>query len=148
PGCGLLAQRGSGYEREALRIVARLADGLAYAHEHGILHQDLKPANVLLREDGTPMLLDFNLAQDTKLRGNLPAAHVGGTLPYMAPEQLDAFRDGRPRPDPRSDVYALGLILYELLTLRLPFPVPGGPIGERVAGMIADRRAGPPDVRD
>jgi serine/threonine protein kinase/tetratricopeptide (TPR) repeat protein len=147
PASGLLALSGRGYVREVLRIVGRLADGLAYAHERGILHQDLKPANVLLADDGTPMLLDFNLAQDTKLRGTLPAAHVGGTLPYMAPEQLEAFRDGRPNPDPRSDLYALGLILYELLALRLPFPVPPGPLGERVTRMIADRRLGPPDVR-
>ena len=146
PACYLLARRGTGYVREVLRIVARLADGLAYAHERGILHQDLKPANVLLMDDGTPMLLDFNLAQDTKLRGNLPAAHVGGTLPYMPPEQLEAFRDGRSHPDPRSDVYSLGLILYELLTLRLPFPLPQGPADECVARLIADRRLGPPDV--
>jgi tetratricopeptide (TPR) repeat protein len=143
----LLTRTGAGYVREVLRIVARLADGLAYAHERGILHQDLKPANVLLMDDGTPMLLDFNLAQDTQLRGNLPAAHIGGTLPYMAPEQLEAFRDGQPHPDARSDVYALGLILYELLALGLPFPVPPGSVGERVARMIADRRHGPPDVR-
>jgi serine/threonine protein kinase/Tfp pilus assembly protein PilF len=145
--CCLLTHSGAGYVREVLRIVARLADGLAYAHERGILHQDLKPANVLLRDDGTPMLLDFNLAQETKRRGSLPAAHVGGTLPYMAPEQLQAFHDGRPHPDPRSDIYALGLIFYELLALRLPFPVPQGSVGERVAGMIADRRLGSPDVR-
>jgi serine/threonine protein kinase/Tfp pilus assembly protein PilF len=143
----LLTRRGAGYVREVLRIVARLADGLAYAHERGILHQDLKPANVLLTDDGTPVLLDFNLAQDTKLRGNLSAAHVGGTLPYMAPEQLEAFRDDRSSPDPRSDIYALGLIFYELLTLRLPFAVPRGPIGECVARTISDRRLDPPDVR-
>jgi serine/threonine protein kinase/tetratricopeptide (TPR) repeat protein len=145
--CCLFAQHGARYVREVLRIIARLADGLAYAHEHGILHQDLKPANVLLRDDGSPMLLDFNLAQDTKRRSNLPAAHVGGTLPYMAPEQLAAFRDGRSQPDPRSDLYALGLILYELLTLRLPFPIPQGPVDECVARLIADRRLAPPDVR-
>jgi serine/threonine protein kinase/tetratricopeptide (TPR) repeat protein len=147
PTCCLIANRGTRYVREVLRIVARLADGLAYAHERGIFHQDLKPANVLLTDDGTPMLLDFNLARDTKRRGNLAAAHVGGTLPYMAPEQLQAFREGRSQPDARSDIYALGLILYELLTLRLPFPVPEGPVGECVTRMIADRRDGPPDVR-
>jgi serine/threonine protein kinase/tetratricopeptide (TPR) repeat protein len=147
PTCCLLAQHRAGYVREVLRIMARLADGLAYAHEHGILHQDLKPANVLLMDDGTPMLLDFNLAQDTRRRGSYPAAHVGGTLPYMAPEQLQAFRDGRSNPDPRSDIYALGLILYELLTLRLPFPVPQGSVTECVAQLIADRHLVPPDVR-
>jgi serine/threonine protein kinase/Flp pilus assembly protein TadD len=147
PASRLLAVSGAGYVREVLRIVARLADGLAYAHGRGILHQDLKPANVLLADDGTPMLLDFNLAHDTKLRGNLSAAQIGGTLPYMSPEHLEAFRDGRAHSDPRSDLYALGLILYELLTLHLPFPMPQGPLGERVARMAADRRLGPTDVR-
>jgi tetratricopeptide (TPR) repeat protein len=147
PTCRLLSLRGAGYVREVLRIVARLADGLAYAHERGILHQDLKPANVLLADDSTPMLLDFNLARDTKRRANLAAAQVGGTLPYMAPEQLEAFGNGRPQPDQRSDIYALGLILYELLTLQLPFPLPQGRIDECVPRMIAERRSGPPDVR-
>jgi tetratricopeptide (TPR) repeat protein len=142
--CCLLARRGAEYVREVLRIGGRLADGLASAHDRGILHQDLKPANVLLMDNGTPMLLDFNLAQDTRRRGNLSAAHVGGTLPYMAPEQLQAFREGRCEPDPRSDVYALGLILYELLTLRLPFPLPQGAIDECLPRLIADRRLGPP----
>jgi serine/threonine protein kinase/tetratricopeptide (TPR) repeat protein len=147
PTCCLLSQRGAGYVREVLRIAARLADGLAYAHERGILHQDLKPANVLLADDGTPMLLDFNLAQDTKRRGNLAAAQVGGTLPYMAPEQLEAFREGRSQPDGRSDIYALGLILYELLTLQLPLPLPHGPVDECVTRLIAQRRAGPQELR-
>jgi serine/threonine protein kinase/Flp pilus assembly protein TadD len=147
PAYSLLTLRGAPYVREVLRIVARLADGLAYAHEHGILHQDLKPANVLLMDDGTPMLLDFNLAHDTKSRGSLPAAHVGGTLPYMAPEQLEAFREGRSHADPRSDIYALGLILYELLARRLPFPIPSNPGGERLVRMLGDRCRGAPDVR-
>jgi serine/threonine protein kinase/tetratricopeptide (TPR) repeat protein len=147
PTCCLVSQRGAGYVREVLRIVGRLADGLAYAHERGILHQDLKPGNVLLADDGTPMLLDFNLAQDTKRRGNLAAAQVGGTLPYMAPEQLEAFREGRSLPDGRSDIYALGLILYELLTLDLPFRLPEGPVDECVTRLIAQRRAGPQALR-
>jgi serine/threonine protein kinase/tetratricopeptide (TPR) repeat protein len=144
--CFLLTRRGAEYVRELLRLGARLADGLASAHDRGILHQDLKPANVLLMDDGTPLLLDFNLAQDTRRRGNLSAAHVGGTLPYMAPEQLQAFREGRSEPDPRSDVYALGLILYELLTLRLPFPLPQDAIDECLPRLIADRRLGPPEM--
>src|SRR5262249_9142922 len=79
-----------------LGLAARLADGLAYAHERGVLHQDLKPANVLLGDDGTPMLLDFNLAHDSAIRAGAGSDLVGGTLPYMAPEHLEAFRDGRP----------------------------------------------------
>jgi serine/threonine protein kinase/tetratricopeptide (TPR) repeat protein len=147
PACRLLKRRGAEYVREALRIVARLANGLTHAHERGILHQDLKPANVLLTDDDMPMLLDFNLAQDTKQRRNLSAAHVGGTLPYMAPEQLQAFCEGRSQPDTRSDVYALGVILYELLTLELPFPIPEGLVGECVARLTADQRLGSPDPR-
>src|SRR5207247_10908638 len=97
-----------------------LADGLAHAHERGILHRDLKPANVLLTDEGQPMLLDFNLAEDVKLRGSAAAALIGGTLPYMAPEHLEAFRGGKRAVDGRSDVYALGIILYELLAGHFP----------------------------
>jgi serine/threonine protein kinase/Tfp pilus assembly protein PilF len=137
--------RGS-YVAAVLALVARLADGLAYAHEHGVLHQDLKPANVLLGDEGQPLLLDFNLAHDSTLRASVQAAYIGGTLPYMAPEHLEAFRDGRPHADPRSDLYALGLVLHELLTGQLPFPVPAGTTPEDVQAMIAARQA-PVDVR-
>jgi serine/threonine protein kinase/tetratricopeptide (TPR) repeat protein len=136
-----------GYVVAVLALVAKLAEGLAYAQQRGILHQDLKPANILLSGDGQPMLLDFNLAQDSTIRASVPAAYVGGTLPYMAPEHLEAFRDRRPHADPRSDLYSLGLILHELLTGVLPFPMPTGTWAEQVQEMIAARRAGPPDVR-
>ena len=88
-----------GYVQAVLWLVARLADGLAHAHERGILHRDLKPANILLGDDGEPLLLDFNLAADTKLRSHASAALIGGTLPYMAPEHLEALqgRDSPPR---------------------------------------------------
>jgi serine/threonine protein kinase/tetratricopeptide (TPR) repeat protein len=135
------------YAEAVLWIGERLADGLAYAHERGILHQDLKPANVLLSDDGTPMLLDFNLSQDSRLRLGVRAAYVGGTLPYMSPEHLEALRDGRGHSDPRSDVYALGLILYELLTGSSPFRVLSRPRAENLAQMIADRVQGAADVR-
>jgi serine/threonine protein kinase/Tfp pilus assembly protein PilF len=133
------------YVAAVLSLVARLADGLAHAHERGVLHQDLKPANVLLSDDGQPMLLDFNLAHDSALRAGARPDHVGGTLPYMAPEHLEAFRDGRPHADPRSDVYALGLILHELLAAQPAFPMPEG--SPDVQEMIAARQAGAPDVR-
>jgi tetratricopeptide (TPR) repeat protein len=129
-----------------LACAARLADGLAYAHARGIVHLDLKPANVLLADDGTPMLLDFGLAWDSKRRLG-STAYVGGTLPYMAPEQLENFRDGRRPADPRSDVYALGLILWQWLAGRLPFAVPPGPPEEQLAQLLAQRRRAVPDVR-
>src|SRR5437763_3618638 len=109
---GMTALEGSTYIEAVLWIGAGLAAGLAHAHEHGILHRDLKPANVLLTDDGQPMLLDFNLAQDTKQASGASAASVGGTLPYMAPEHLEAFRGADRAVDARSDVYGLGVILY------------------------------------
>src|SRR5262249_46287240 len=96
--------QGLSYVEAILWIGSRLADGLAHAHERGIVHRDLKPANVLLSDEGQPMLLDFNLAQDTK-PGSATLALVGGTLPFMAPEQLVAYRDETINPDPRSDLY-------------------------------------------
>ncbi len=94
-----------------------LADGLAHAHSRGILHRDIKPANILLTDDGEPMLLDFNLAADDREL----SASVGGTLRYMAPEQLAMLNDSSARVDARADVYSLGLVLHELITGRLPF---------------------------
>ncbi|MBY0523977.1 MAG: protein kinase [Gemmataceae bacterium] len=135
------------FENAVLTLGQHLADGLAHAHDRGILHRDLKPANVLITHDGVPMLLDFNLSEDTKVRGNLSAAMIGGTLPYMAPEHLEAFQKGGRRVDGRADVYALGVILYELLTGRLPYPIHRGPVTEVVARMLADRMGSPPLLR-
>src|SRR5205823_1674086 len=78
---------------------------------------------------------DFNLAEDTKLRGSAGGALVGGTLPYMAPEQLEALRTGKGAADVRADLFSLGVILYELLTGRPPFPLRqppavGGPLDQ------------------
>jgi eukaryotic-like serine/threonine-protein kinase len=139
--------RGLGYVQAVLWLAARLADGLAHAHERGILHRDLKPANVLFSDDGEPLLLDFNMAADTKLRGHASAAMIGGTLPYMAPEHLEAFHNGGQSVDARSDIFSLGVILYELLTGRHPFPTPRGPVDEVLPQMIADRQVPPPGMR-
>ena len=139
--------RGMNYVSAVLWLVARVADGLAHAHERGILHRDLKPANILFADDGEPLLLDFNLATDTKIRFHASAALVGGTLPYMAPEHIEAFRENVPTADARSDVYALGVILYELLAGVHPFPVRRGAIDDVLPAMIVDRAGPPPDVR-
>ncbi len=139
--------RGLGYVPAVLWIGSRVAEGLAHAHERGILHRDLKPANILFADDGEPVLLDFNLAADVKAHAGAAVALVGGTLPYMAPEHLTAFLNNDATVDARSDVYSLGVILHELLTGVHPFPIRGGSIDSVLPVMIADRRDAIPDVR-
>lgn len=120
-----------------LWIGAELADGLAHAHERGVLHRDIKPANVLFTDDGRPMFLDFNLAA-------VGAGRVAGTPGYMAPEQLAAAVEERGLATPLTDIYALGLVLVELLAGRLPFE-PRGRWEEVLPAMIAVRKRPPLD---
>jgi serine/threonine-protein kinase len=101
---------------EAARVVAEVAGHLHYAHEQGFVHRDIKPANILLDEQGRPVLADFGIAvTECELRHE--AVTSTGTLAYMAPEQLT---EGG-RVDARTDVYGLGVVLYELLTGIPPF---------------------------
>jgi serine/threonine protein kinase len=129
---------------------ARLASALAYAHEHGVLHRDVKPANVLIGADGHPKLADFNISF-SKLDGATPAAYFGGSLAYMSPEQLEACNPAHPcQPgdlDGRSDIYSLGVVLWELLTGRRPFPEDGlqATWSQVLPKMTSLRRAGLPD---
>jgi serine/threonine protein kinase len=102
--------------REKLALAGAIARGVAYLHARGVIHRDITPDNVRLARDGTPKLLDFGIARDGSGPGLTRAGHLVGTLPYMAPEQLE----GGPA-SPRSDVWALGVLLHELLTGRLPF---------------------------
>jgi eukaryotic-like serine/threonine-protein kinase len=109
------------YVDAVLEIAAALADGLAHAHDQGILHRDLKPANVIVTDDGEPMLVDFNLSEDVKERSESLWSLAGGTLPYMSPEQIDEYLRQPAEVDQRSDLYSLGVIVFELLTGKLPF---------------------------
>ncbi len=136
--------RGSTYVEAVLWIGERLADALAHAHDKGIIHRDIKPANVLLADDGQPMLLDFNLAADPN---EADRAKVGGTLPYMAPEQLMAFGGGAQELDGRADVFALGVVLYQMLARKLPYPAHTGPTRTVLAKMRADRSNPPAPLR-
>lgn len=130
----------------ALWVVDQIAGGLAHAHSRYILHRDLKPANVLFSADGLPMLLDFNVSSESAKAS--ADGHIGGTFSYMAPEHLRAFAGEDVDVDERSDLYSLGVILYELLTGRLPFPIPlGGRAGVRIEELVAQRRAVPPRPR-
>jgi serine/threonine protein kinase len=102
--------------REAARIVAEVAEALGQAHRMGYVHRDIKPANILLDHQGRAYLTDFGIAAvEEELLRDVDAA---GTLPYMAPEQLG--EDLGP-VDHRADIYALGVVFYELLTGRRPF---------------------------
>ena len=139
---------GMSYIEAVLWLASQLADGLAHAHDRGVVHRDLKPANVLLTDEGRPMLLDFNLADDARRKESALRAAIGGTLPYMAPEQMEAFRKSAGRPDARADLYSLGVILYELLTGSHPFPLRKGAVRDTVPAMIADRHGPLPSVRN
>lgn len=134
------------YVDAVVRIMAQAADGLAHAHERGLLHRDLKPANILLAHDGRPLILDFNLAA-ARSPATEGRALVGGTLPYMAPEQLASLLDGR-STDARSDVFSLGVVLYELLVGRPPAVVRGGDLESLVARLQSRWNAGPPSPRE
>ncbi len=98
-----------------LRSFVQVCQAVDYAHSRGVVHCDLKPANILLGPFGEVLVVDWGFA----IRMNEPIGHRGGTPGYMAPEQLDAKLG---RIDGRSDVFALGAVLYELLTLRKAFP--------------------------
>jgi serine/threonine protein kinase/Tfp pilus assembly protein PilF len=135
------------YVHAILWLAARLADGLAHAHERGIIHRDLKPANILLTNDGQPMLLDFNLSEDLKAAAAASAARVGGTLPYMAPEHLEALSGEPRRVDARSDIYSLGLILFELLTGQKGFANRSGSVHRSLPAMIEERKKTVPALR-
>jgi len=116
-------------------FVARIADGLAHAHDHGVIHRDVKPANVLIDRQGHPRLTDFGLARDLEAEGPTRSGDVTGTIQYMSPEQLLGRRH---EIDHRTDVYSLGVVLYELLTGRRPF------LGDSALDVARDIRQGEP----
>ena len=103
--------------REALEIADEVARGLAFAHEQGLIHRDVKPQNVLLNGDGRAKVTDFGIARTLDVDGMTQTGTVLGTSNYIAPEQASGQR-----VDAHSDVYALGTVLYELLAGEVPFP--------------------------
>ncbi len=110
-----------------IELFIRICDGVHHAHQRGVIHRDLKPGNILVQSDGTPKVLDFGLARFTDADTPFAERHTVsgqplGTLQYMSPEQVS----GRTNDiDTRSDVYALGVVLYQLLSDRLPYDLKG-----------------------
>jgi serine/threonine protein kinase len=120
----LISSRGSLRPENAASLIAQVADGLDAVHGAGLVHRDVKPANVLVGRPGpgdegaTAYLTDFGLAKIAASTSGLTATgEVIGTIDYMAPEQIE----GR-RVDARTDVYALGCVLFHAVTARVPFP--------------------------
>ncbi len=111
-------RRGS-YVDGVLVIALQLAEAVAHAHRSGVLHLDMKPSNVLMSDDGCPRVLDFNLAFNRRNH----EMRLGGTPPYMSPEQTLCFLRGEnaAEVDERSDIYALGVMLHEMLCGKRPF---------------------------
>jgi serine/threonine protein kinase len=128
-------------------LIAKVARALSHAHERGILHRDVKPANILVTVREGPQLLDFNLAHDPHAAEQAEAALRGGTLPYMAPEQLQAFLDPEQWNEVgmEADLYSLGLVLEEMLTgRRPPAPDPAVPLPRAINGLLDVRRTDRP----
>lgn len=129
-------------------IGVRLAEALHYAHQRGVLHRDVKPANVLMTPEGVPKLADFNISFSSRTAGATPAAYFGGSLAYMSPEQLEACDPAHQRDaeslDGRSDLFSLSVVLWELLTGQRPFS--GDDVQESwsrtLQCLVAQRRAG------
>jgi len=128
---------------ERIRVLQRVAEGVAHAHEHDIVHRDLKPSNILLGEDGVPRVADFGLAKETDATTMVTASGViMGTPQYMAPEQV---RGERKEMGSWTDVYSLGVMLYEALTGTRPYD------GEELAGIcnkVLQGEAKPPRKLD
>jgi serine/threonine protein kinase len=112
----IMKKRGALPAEEAIPVFCQVLDGIDHAHELGIVHRDIKPANMMLTEKGTLKVLDFGIARLLGSARMTRAGNIIGTLEYMAPEQVRGLET-----DGRSDIYALGMMLYEVLTGRLPF---------------------------
>jgi len=131
---------------DRVAMLAKVCEAMHHAHERGVIHRDLKPANVLVSEDGWPKILDFGIARATGLdvQSGVHTSHgqIIGTLAFMSPEQL---RGAVGDVDRRSDVYAIGVLLFRLITGRMPFDIGGLPLVEAVQRIL---RSDTPRLRE
>ena len=135
--CTLLQERGAFSLPEAIEVMRQACAGVEAAHAEGVIHRDLKPANVMLSENGRVHVMDFGIARSAESSGMTQTGAVVGTLEYMAPEQAKGEAT-----DQRSDLYALGLIFYELLTGAQAFKA------DTPFGSLYRRTQGPPPDPD
>ncbi len=104
--------------KQAVQIISQILEGLQYAHQHGVIHRDMKPANIMINSDGMAIITDFGLAKIENATVLTVDGTILGTPAYMSPEQIRAEYD---EIDQRTDIYSTGVILYEILTERAPF---------------------------
>jgi eukaryotic-like serine/threonine-protein kinase len=134
-----LARDGRLPPTDAAQIADKVAAALAHAHGRGVVHRDVKPANVMIGKDGQVRLFDFGISATPERVGGgvVEPGMTTGTLPYMAPEQLAGQS-----PDPATDVYALGAVLYEMLSGRRPYAAP------TTEALAAEQQHPPPPLDD
>ncbi len=122
---------------DRLELFARICDAVHYAHRQGVVHRDLKPANILVDESGQPKVLDFGIARvtnaDVYATRQTSVGEMVGTLQYMSPEQVNAVPS---EMDERSDVYSLGVVLYELISGRLPYDLERAALHDAVRAIL------------
>jgi len=139
----------NGLDVEArLRLYLLVCEALVYAHARGVLHRDLKPQNILVEMGGKPRLVDFGVArwaEDGRTTMHTEVGQILGTVQYMSPEQIQGRHD---ELDERTDIYALGVVLFELLTGELPYEVdPKDPL-ETMRAIRAGRARRPREVNE
>ena len=142
-GCSLseYAKRNDLGSDDCLRLFQKICEAVHYSHQRGVIHRDLKPDNILIRKDGQPKVIDFGVARatDSDLNFVTQQTNMGqliGTLQYMSPEQVEYDTTDL---DTRSDVYALGVILYELLCGALPYDLKERALHEAVRVICEDQ---------
>ncbi len=119
-GCTMSEWRKTSTLRGELDVLLQVAAGIHHAHEYGVIHRDLKPHNVMIRGDGRAVVMDFGLAKTTAIPRSVsltPAGFMVGSPAYMSPEQARCLKN----IDRRTDIYSLGVMLYQALTGRKPF---------------------------
>ena len=118
---------------KALTVAQQIAEGLSEAHRLGVVHRDLKPRNIIIDKDGNARIMDFGIARSVSSKGITEKGIMVGTPEYMSPEQTEMIE-----VDHRSDIYSLGIVLFEMLTGRLPFE------GETPLSVAVKQKTEPP----